>query len=55
MNQQTSPPEEWLAEWLDTLETERDALIMKLRQLERTLQRHGRLREGLVLKKPRPR
>ncbi len=33
-----------LREWLDSLEDERRALIMRLRQIERNLMAHGRLR-----------
>ena len=33
-----------LSVWLDALEEERRALIMRLRQIERNLMAHGRLR-----------
>lgn len=33
-----------LQEWLDSLEDERRVLIMRLRQIERNLMAHGRLR-----------
>ena len=41
-----SPPP--LADWLDGLEVERRALIMRLRQLERVLLKHGRLRRATL-------
>jgi len=33
-----------LADWLDGQEAEREALIMRLRQIERVLVKYGRLR-----------
>ena len=45
---QAEPPQEPgnvpLAVWLDDQEAERRALIMRLRQIERNLMAHGRLR-----------
>jgi hypothetical protein len=42
---QASPPGSVpLAAWLDDQEAERRALIMRLRQIERNLMAHGRLR-----------
>lgn len=35
-----------LVDWLDGLETERRALIMRLQHLERVLVKHGRLRRA---------
>lgn len=42
-----------LAAWLDDLEAEREALIMRLRQVEKNLLRYGRLRRGTLPEKIR--
>ncbi len=42
-----------LSAWLDDLEAEREALIMRLRQVERNLVRYGRLRKGALPEKIR--
>ena len=42
-----------LAVWLDDLEAEREALIMRLRQVEKNLVRYGRLRKGTLPEKVR--
>lgn len=42
-----------LAAWLDDLEAEREALIMRLRQVEKNLIRYGRLRRGTLPEKIR--
>jgi hypothetical protein len=39
--------------WLDDLEAEREALIMRLRQVEKNLVRYGRLRKGTLPEKVR--
>jgi hypothetical protein len=42
-----------LEEWLDDQEAERQALIMRLRQVEKNLIRYGRLRKGTLPEKVR--
>jgi hypothetical protein len=39
--------------WLDDQEAEREALIMRLRQVEKNLVRYGRLRKGTLPEKVR--
>ena len=40
-----------LDEWLDDMEEERDALMMRLRRLEKRLVRYGRLRSESLPRK----
>lgn len=47
-----SPPTS-LAEWLDYLQTQRDALIMQLRAVERPLVRYGRLKTETLPRRSR--
>lgn len=42
-----------LADWLDTLEAERDAVIMRLRQIDRVLVKHGRLSSETIPRRNR--
>ena len=41
------------AEWLDSLENERDALIMRLRYIDKVLTKHNRLRSETLPRKER--
>lgn len=42
-----------LHDWLDTLEAERDAVIMRLRQIDRVLVKHGRLKSETIPRRSR--
>lgn len=51
--EETPGPQVPLVAWLDDQEAEREALIMRLRQVEKNLIRYGRLRKGTLPEKVR--
>ena len=51
-DKKTNPPA-CLQAWLDDLEGERDVLIMRLRQVDRVLVQHGRLKTETLERRAR--